>query len=561
MVRLVLQAVYKEVRGLHQAAYVLALFTLGSQVLALVRDRMLAHQFGAGIELDLYYAAFRIPDLLYVIFAATLSVYVLIPFVAERIEATNATRARELLSQIFTLFVVAYVLLACAIAIFAPWIVKIVFPGFADQAPTLVMLIRILLLQPFFLGISSLYGVITQLGHRFILYAISPLIYNIGIILGLAFLYPVFGLSGIAFGVVVGAIGHVLIQLPFIIGSNLSPKFIRIHSWTEIGGVLAVSVPRALTLSLHQLVLLVLVGFASLMSTGSVAVFQFAFNLQSVPLAIIGVSYSVAAFPMLAQLHAEGKVEMFRRHILTALRHVIFWALPIMALLVVVRAQFVRVVLGTGAFDWDDTRLTAAVLALFVLSLLAQVVNLLIVRALYAVGNTRLPFYVTIFSSIGILASSFVLYICFNAFPVCRHALEILMRVDGVPGTEVLVLPLGYALALIVHSITLLIIGAPHLSFKARVLLPNLARSLVASLGAACAAYVTLNFFVEGLKQETLIGIFVQGLLAGFVGLSVAVLIYYVVKSPELLEVYRSFQRKLFKTDIVGPQDEDHLAV
>ena len=156
MVRNVLEVVYKEVRGLHQAAYILAVFTLGSQLLALVRDRLLAGQFGAGIELDLYYTAFRVPDLLYVLFASTLSVYVLIPFVADRIKGTDSSAARNLLSQIFTLFLIGYTGLAFVLAVLAPWYVQLLFPGFSGHEGELVLLMRVLLLQPLFLGISSL---------------------------------------------------------------------------------------------------------------------------------------------------------------------------------------------------------------------------------------------------------------------------------------------------------------------------------------------------------------------------------------------------------------------
>jgi putative peptidoglycan lipid II flippase len=188
MVQQVMNTVYREIRGLHQAAYILAAFTVGSQLLALIRDRVLAHQFGAGPELDLYYTAFRIPDVLYVLFASTLSVYVLIPFVSKRLE-TGADAARAFLSQFLTLFIVFYGLVAAIAIICAPTVAHFFFPGFTGSESTLVLLIRILLLQPLLLGISSLFGVVTQLEHRFILYAISPLLYNLGIIIGAVLFY------------------------------------------------------------------------------------------------------------------------------------------------------------------------------------------------------------------------------------------------------------------------------------------------------------------------------------------------------------------------------------
>lgn len=560
MVKRMFTAVYKEVRGLHQAAYVLAVFTFGSQLLALVRDRLLAHQFGAGIELDLYYSAFRIPDLLYVLFASTLSVYVLIPFVAARMEAGGASRAREFLSQMFSLFVYVYVLLAALVLFFAPSIVAILFPGFGEYQDMLVLLVRVLMLQPLLLGISSLYGVITQYNHRFILYALSPLVYNLGIIVGLLFMYPFIGIAGLVWGVVLGALTHLLIQLPFILKSPLTPTFVW-PKLAEVREVFRVSVPRAVTLSLHQLLLLGLIGIASVMATGSVAVFQFAFNLQSVPLAIIGVSYSVAAFPILAQLYAEKKFEAFSSNIIVALRHIIFWSMPVIALLVVIRAQFVRVILGSGAFDWDDTRLTAAILALFAISLTAQAIHLLIVRALYAAGNTRLPFYTTLFSSVLALVSAGGFYVAFILMPAFRHFLEALLRLEGVVGTEVIVLPLGYSFALIVHVVVLLFLSRKPLHTSLRAIGAHIAEALTASFAGGAIAYLALNLVVDGIETSTLMGIFLQGLFAGVMGVLATGLVYYLLRSQELFEVYRALHKRIRRTDVVAPQSEDHLSV
>ncbi len=548
--------VYREVRGLHQAAYVLGLFAFGSQLLALVRDRMLAHQFGAGAELDLYYAAFRIPDILYVLFASTLSVYVLIPFVAERMRDGNAERARALLAQMFTIFLVVYVLLAAAVFVLVPYFVPALFPGVASEAESLVMLVRILLLQPLFLGLSSLFGVVTQLGHRFVLYAISPLLYNLGIIIGIGFLYPMFGLPGLAYGVVLGAVAHLLVQVPLVQSSALYFRPATQIDWLTIRSVLVVSVPRALTLSMHQLELLVLVSIASMMTVGSVAVFQLAYNLQSVPLAVIGASYSTAAFPLLADLFAQKRMDDFRVHLTTALRHIIFWSVPVIGLVVVLRAQMVRVVLGSGAFNWGDTRLTAAVLALLTLSLVAQAINLLFVRAFYASGVTRTPLLVACGGSILSISLIVFFYGLHLASPEHFSMLERMMRVEGVPGSEVLVIAIGYSLGVIIQTSVLLFLGVRHFALPVAWLLPHLFRSLLAALTGAFAAYITINFFVEGLNTDTFLGIFLQGLLGGVVGVAGVISAYVLVGSPELTEIYRSLHTRVFKTRIVASQDD-----
>ncbi len=227
MVKRVFKLVYSEIRGLHQAAYILAFFALGSQMLALVRDRLLAHTFGAGSELDLYYAAFRIPDVLFALFASVLSVYVLLPFVTKAKNEAGVPAASLVLGQIFTLFMLVYAVCALILFVSAPYLVTTFFPGFTHDGETLTMLIRILLLQPLFLGISSLLGVVTQMSQRFVLYAISPLVYNVGIIIGIVFLYPVLGITGLVSGVVVGAFLHALIQWPLVRGSGFNFSLVK----------------------------------------------------------------------------------------------------------------------------------------------------------------------------------------------------------------------------------------------------------------------------------------------------------------------------------------------
>lgn len=545
---------YSEIRGLHQAAYILALFAFGSQLLALVRDRMLAHNFGAGNELDLYYAAFKIPDLLFALFASVLSVYVLLPFVTKARENEDAKAGARILGQMFTVFLIIYAFIATLLFIFAPYVVKIVFPGLINDNETIVTLLRILLLQPLFLGISSLFGVITQLSQRFVLYAVSPLIYNIGIIFGIAVLYPMFGLVGLVGGVVLGALGHMLVQLPLVIKSELSFSLVRQLDFTLLRSILFVAIPRAVTLSIHQVVLLVLISMATLMTAGSVSIFQFAYNLQSVPLVIIGMSYSVAAFPVLANLFAQNKQDIFNIHVYTALRHIIFWSFPIMALVIVLRAQIVRVVLGSGAFDWNDTRLTAAMLALFTIALTAQSFMLLLIRAFYAGGNTRLPLIIALVGASTAVTSAYLLLHYFTTHDAFRSFLESLFRLEGVSGTEAFVLPLAFVIGVLVEMSILIVVATSMFGIKWEGIGRRLLEAISAALVAGISAYTTLAFVVDGVNQETFVGILLQGVLAGMMGVIGAVVVYRLFHSKELEEIYRSLHAKFFKKDVIGPQ-------
>jgi putative peptidoglycan lipid II flippase len=369
-------------------------------------------------------------------------------------------------------------------------------------------------------------------------------------------LYPYFGLSGLAWGVVLGALGHVLVQWPLVAGGELRFGLVRKVDWVFIKSVFTVAIPRALTLSTHQLVLLVFVGIATMLVEGSVSVFQFAFNLQSVPLAIIGMSYSVAAFPVLADLYAKQNHEDFNNHLMTALRHIIFWSFPITALVIVLRAQIVRVVLGSGAFDWNDTRLTAAVLAIFMISLVAQSMLLLLVRAFYAGGKTRVPLLTALFGAIISLVTAVAGLYFYHNLASIKVVSESLLRLSGVEGSEVLVLAVAFVVGTLAELIVLLVLVVKNFNMSLRVLRAQLIESFLASLVGGMVAYLTLIFVVDGINQETFVGIMLQGGVAGLVGLVAIIITYYLLGSKELQEIYRSYHAKIFKTDVIAPQQD-----
>jgi putative peptidoglycan lipid II flippase len=555
MVEKLFSLLFREVRGLHEAAYLLGFFALLSQLLALVRDRMFAHEFGAGVTLDLYYAAFRIPDVVFIGIASLVSVYVLIPFLVERLDRGEELRAY--INNVFSFFALLIVVVSLVAYLLTPSIIKLLFPTLvvAGQGDTLVLLTRIMLLQPILLGISSLFASLTQVYQKFVLYAVAPILYNAGIILGILFLYPAYGIAGLAWGVVLGAVFHAGIQVPFIVRERLLPQLVRIR-FGELKSLFSLSIPRTLALSANQIVSLVFVTFAALLTPGSISVFTFAFNLQSVPLTIVGVSYSVAAFPTLARYFSIGNQQQFVLQVLTASRHIIFWSLPIIALFVVLRAQIVRVILGSGAFDWADTRLTAAAFALFVLSLSAHALVLLLIRAYYAAGSTRKPVIVSIVSAIVSIASAFVLLLVFAKSEPLRNMLETLLRVEGIPGTEVLMLPLGYTVGMLVQATLLLVFFQRDFSRFGEPLKHVFWQSTAGALTMGIVAYFLLQMFDDIFDINTFIGIFMQGALSGLLGVISGIIVLWYLKSPELFEMWESLHHKFWKTKAVVPETE-----
>lgn len=532
-----------EVRGLQAAAYILALSSLLSSLLALLRDRLLAHLFGAGTQLDIYYAAFRVPDAVFIGIGALVSAYMLIPELARRDSATQ----RRYLDSVVAGFGLMVAVVGSIAAVAAPWILERAFPvlvagGSLDE---LVLLSRILLLQAVLLGFSNVAAAVTQFKHRYALYALSPLVYNLGIIFGAWVLYPSYGLTGLVWGVVIGAAAHLLIQLPSIAHDGYLrhiPVLSEMRSFLE---TIRLSLPRALALSMNQIAFFALLVLAGTLSAGSISVFTFAFNLQGVPLAVIGASYATAAFPTLAYAFSKGQSHVFLTQLSIAARQILFWSFPAIALIVVLRAHIVRAILGSGAFDWTDTRLTAAAFALFAISLAAQGLSLLLIRACYASGKTMVPFIISACSALFTVVVGIKLLALSNEG--VGDFLEVLLRVEDLVGTQILMLPLAYALASIASALALVIYFQRRFGTFFAEIGRTFGESLAAAFGAGAAAYATLHIIGDITLASTLLEVVVKGGAAGLIGCMAAMLVYFVLGSREYAENALALRRRIWR--------------
>lgn len=539
-----LEYLSSEVRGLHAAAYVLAACAVLSSLLALVRDRLFAHEFGASATLDIYYAAFRIPDLLFVATGALVSVYILIPELVRRSEE----KQRDYLDTIIIGFSVLAVIASGIAALFAPYILTFSFPEYTSaQMDMLIPLTRLLLLQPILLGLSNILAAVTQARHRYTLYALSPLLYNIGIIIGIVGLYPKWGLMGLGVGVILGAFLHMAVQIPSALADGFFLRFPRFAEPRALLSTAAISLPRALALSMSQLTFFGLVAMGATLVTGSVAVFMFAYNLHAVPLAIIGASYSVAAFPTLASALARGERNAFVEHVAIAARYVIFWSVPASALILVLRAHIVRVILGSGAFDWTDTRLTAAAFALLSFSLVSQAIMLLLVRGYYAAGKTFAPFFVSAGMALCTLGLAFVVLHAY-VDPRMLASLEALLRVSEVPGTGVLGLAAAYALISVGGTLVMLLLFERRFGgLLSRVTIPFAQSVLAACAGAACA-YLGLAVIGVYTDMSSPLSVLFAGIGGGVCGIGGVALAYSLLGSVEYRETVAALRARLWRT-------------
>ncbi len=540
MVSALIKTITKPVRGLHQAAYLLASLTLASQLLALVRDRLFAHQFGAGEMLDLYYAAFLVTDLVFALVASLVSAYVLIP----RISGGTPSENRMLISQAASFLFVAGGVLCAALAIAAPSVLSLMYPALMQgaYADEFVLLTRLLLLQPIILGLSGIATSVTQVKRRFALFALSPVLYNLGIIGGTLFLYPLYGLAGVGMGVVAGALLHLLIHLPVLAGAGLFP-LPTIPKPRVIWSVMKDSLPRSLALGMGAFVTLALTILAARTGEGGVSVFTFASNLEAVPLSLIGAAYATAAFPVLAEHHRKKQGAAYRDTISAAARHIIFWSTIIMVLTIVLRAHIVRIVLGTGAFSWNDTRLTAAILGILIVALAAQGLILLCARAFYAAQRSWNPLIMQLGDiGVSVLVALGGMWLA-GQYPPVRYFVEALFRVSDVGGADILFIAIGATVGqLIVAGVALITLSrvAPGV---ARSLVRPLFQALGSGILGGAASYGVLSFMGHLEPLTTTHAVFTQGIIAGMVGLLVAVGVLASLRNQEFQDLRDSLKR------------------
>lgn len=548
----------KEYININQAAFLLGFFAFLSQVLALFRDRSIAHFIGPTPELDAYYAAFRVPDLIFICIASLASITVLIPFLTAKMKNGEVTKeAQKYMNDVFTVFFSVMIVVSFFAFLLMPYLVDFIAPGFTGEMQLrVVQLSRIMLLSPIMMGLSNLFGTVTQLFRKFFVYSLSPILYNIGIIVGVVLFYPMMGIYGLALGVAFGAFMHFGIQAVASGTLGFTPRFSTSIDFVEIKSAVIISLPRTLGLAFNNIALISIIALASFLKAGSISIFNLSFNLQSVPLNIIGISYAVAAFPTLAKSVSLAKMDDFKNHLKDASRAIIFWSLPVTFLFIVLRAQIVRVILGSGSFSWENTRLVAASLAIFSVSVIAQGMIALLSRAYYANGDTKRPLTVNLVCSILIIILSFLFIHIFENVNFFRYFIESLLKVSDISGTEVLMLPLAYSTGTILNFVL-------HWYFVRRDFMKGesfITKTFFQSLGASffigLVAYLSLNIFSPIFGTVTFWGILLQGLISGILGILAGVLVLYLLKNEELEGVLKTLRTKFWRTKIVAPSQE-----
>ena len=379
-------------RVLVTASLILTVAALASRLLGWIRLLVIGSQFGAGRELDAYFAAFRIPDAIFqLVVAGALSAALIPVFQGYRARGQDA-QAWQLASSVINLVLIALAAFSLVMAIFAPIFVPIVTPGF--DAPTTELTIRmtrIMLLSPVLIGMGAVVTGILNSYQQFTVPSIAPLLYNLAIIGAAIFLAPMMGVEGLAVGVAIGSLAHLAVQLP-----NLARVGQRYDLTIGLGhpGVRRVAWlmgPRTLGLAAGQINFLVSTVLASGLPEGSLTAYNYAFQLSQIPVGVIGVSIAVALFPTLSTDAALGRIGEIRRQVGNAVRVLVFVAAPLTAIMIVLREPLTSVFYQYGLFGQSDTDRTASTLLFFALGLVGHIVVHVLTRAFYAMQDTRTP--------------------------------------------------------------------------------------------------------------------------------------------------------------------------
>ena len=520
------------------AAIVLFLASVASRLIGIWRDRIFASTFGAGDILDAYYSAFRIPDFIYnLVIVGALSAGFIPVFL--HLMKTDREKAEKTANTLFTFFGISLIFIALVFYIFAPWIVPLLVPGFStDKISLAVSLTRIMMISPFFLGLSGVASGILQAHKNFLIYSLTPIFYNLGIIAGAIFLVPLLGPIGLAWGVAIGAALHFLLQIPSIISLGFRYRPSLALGSDSIREIFRMMIPRTLALAVSQINTILTTSIASLLAAGSIAIYNLASNLQYFPVGTIGVSFAIAAFPTLTEIATRKDKTTFSESLTQTMRQIFFFILPFTVIILVFRAQIVRLLLGSGKFDWNDTIITMNTLTWFAISLFAQCLIPLFTRAFFAWQNSRTPLIAGLYSALLNLSIAYLLS----------------------PHLGVIALAIAFSIASIFQAAYLYrALHSLGIQTFERDLPLSILKISIASTILLIFAQTTKTFLGNFVNMETVIGVLIQTVGAGTIGAGGFIVSAYLMRLSEMINLITTIRRRLLRSETptdIDPTDE-----
>lgn len=523
------------------AAFIIMATVIFSQILGLVRQRLLVSIFGPSDTLGVYLASTKLPDFLFQLIIAGALSSAFIPVFSDFLAKGRDKEAHRMASTLIVLGIIIFSALALVLFIFTPFFLQLINlgSGFSKaQMGLMANLLRIVLLAQLLFILGTFFSALLQSYNRFFVPGVAAAFYNLGIIIGILSLSPFVGIFSPALGAVLGAFIFLIVQLPTIKSIGFSFKSTLSLKTPGVLEVLRLMWPRTLSIAIFQLgsiITLALVSF--LQSSGrNYVIFDYAQTLAFAPIVLFGQTIAQAAFPVLSR--ERENLEEFKATFITSFNQVLYLVLPISVLFLVLRIPIVRLVYGAAQFDWQATVLTGKTLAFFSLSIFAQALVYLVSRGFYALHDTKTPLIVGAITTLAMVIFGF-LFILYYRF--------------GVESIAV-----AYSLAGILNFLALMILldrktggfGKTALTFSSL-------KILVASFFTGFALYIPIKLLDQLVFDTTrTVNLLLLTGISSLIGLSLYFFLTWLLNVKEAMTFILLFKKLGNWREILGKSEE-----
>lgn len=534
-------------RGIAVPALILALSSIVSRLLGVLRDWLLANRFGAGSDLDIYYAAFRVPDFIYNILVFGGITVAFLPLFSDY-HSKNKKDAWRFANNTMNVFSVLLAIFCSVFFVFTPQLMDWIAPGFSpEQTSRAALLTRLMFLSPIIFGIASVFSGVLQYFKKFLAYSFAAVLYNVGIIAGIVFFSPWMGIAGVAIGVIIGALFYLAIQVLPAVGCGFSWKPVFRLGEPSLRRVFGLMLPRTLGIAANQINLIIPTIIGSTLAAGSIAVFNLSNNVSSLPIGIIGVSFATAAFAEFSKYAAAGKIRELADKFSSAYRQIGYLAVPAAILVFVLRDPIVGFLYYHGQFTQNAAQLTAAALGIFCLGIYFSSVMPLMFRIFFAFRDTVSPTLTTV---VSVAANIFMNY-WFVAEMTDGGALSCFARdvfdLQKTADIAVLGLPLAYVVANALQFVMLWILLFRKNAALARTkeIVISFLKSLAAGIFMAIAVYSTIGALPSDWRAGDILPLILGGIVAAAAYFAATVLL----RTPEAVVFWRLLKNKWSKAN------------
>lgn len=530
----------KKQEDILSAAFVIAFSIALSKILGLIRLRLLASYFGNDIKLlDSFIAASVLPDAIFEVLIFGTIALAFIPVFSQYLSQDKLQKAWELTSKMITLGLLIFVLFAIIVIIFANRITPIIAPGLVADYPTtqilIARLLRIMIFAQVFFVISIFITGILQSFQRFLVPAIASVFYNIGIILSIIFLAPVLGIYAPAVGMIIGALLHLVIQLPLALSLGFRFKLDLDFKSRDVREMFTLMWPRTISLAVLRISDIINIALASLAAAGTIVAFSFAQVLQFVPVSLFAGSLAQAALPSLSIEFNAKRYDQFKKIFTESFHQILFLVLPAAAILAILRIPVVRLVFGAREFPWEITVLTGRTLIAFSVGIAAQAVSLLMLRGFHSIRDSFTPVKVNVTTVLLNISLSLIFVMVLKL--------------------SIIYLAIAYTIGNLTNASVMLFLLDRKVAFNKKELLLPVVKMLFISLLTAISLYVPMKFLDQLVFDTTkTVGLILLTGIATVVGLGVYIFLSWIMGVREVVIFYNLAKRVIaLPTKLTNP--------